>query len=249
MKRELRRMPSPRIPAREEGSTTRDADARLLAGSFGQWLRAARAAQRSPTTTNVACGACNACCRSSYFIHIGPHERRTLARIPKSLLFKAPGMPRGHVLMGYDEHGRCPMLVDDRCSIYEDRPQTCRDYDCRLFTATHMLAGGDDKRDINHRIRRWQFSHDEPGDETAAEALAAAAAFLARHASAFPAGFLPTHPTQLALIALEVYDLFEARTDDETGESAVARTVAAVHARWTALREQRETTDRSEGRR
>jgi Fe-S-cluster containining protein len=70
------------------------------------------------------------------FIHISPEETRTIQRIPRELLFPAPGKPKGHVLMGYTDQGYCPMLVAGECSIYEDRPQTCRDYDCRVFAAT-----------------------------------------------------------------------------------------------------------------
>ena len=70
------------------------------------------------------------------FIHIQPEETQTLQRIPRALLFPAPGLPKGHVLMGYCDKGQCPMLVDNQCSIYEHRPQTCRDYDCRVFAAT-----------------------------------------------------------------------------------------------------------------
>ena len=70
------------------------------------------------------------------FIHIAPAEKQTLRHIPRALLVAAPGRPRGYRLMGYDDQGRCPMLVEGDCSIYGDRPQTCRDYDCRVFAAT-----------------------------------------------------------------------------------------------------------------
>ncbi len=63
------------------------------------------------------------------FVHIKPDETQTLRRIPRALLFPAPGLPKGHRVMGYDDRGYCPMLVDDKCSIYEDRPQACRTYD------------------------------------------------------------------------------------------------------------------------
>ena len=62
----------------------------------------------------MPCGTCTACCTSSQFVHIGPDEVDTLAHIPAELLFPAPRMPKGHVLLGYDERGHCPMLIDER---------------------------------------------------------------------------------------------------------------------------------------
>ena len=53
-------------------------------------------------------------------------------------------MPKGNMLLGYDENGHCPMLIDDKCSIYEHRPITCRSYDCRIFPAAGIVAGDDD---------------------------------------------------------------------------------------------------------
>ena len=110
---------------------------------FSSWLRDIRSAHLNENGIDVPCGECNACCRSSYFIHIKPEEAQTLARISKKFLFPAPGLPRGNVLLGYDEHGHCPMLVDDKCSIYEHRPISCRNYDCRIFLAALITAGGD----------------------------------------------------------------------------------------------------------
>lgn len=66
-----------------------------------------------------------ACCSSSYFVRIWPKEKQALARINKNLLAPAPGEPKGQVLMGYDKKGRCPMLKDNKCSIFEHRPRTC----------------------------------------------------------------------------------------------------------------------------
>ena len=85
----------------------------LPAGGFSTWLRRTRDAQVDDTGADVPCGECIACCRSSYFIHVAPEEIQTLARIPGELLFPAAGLPKGNVVMGYDENGCCPMLRDD----------------------------------------------------------------------------------------------------------------------------------------
>jgi Fe-S-cluster containining protein len=124
-------------------------------------------------TTNVPCDGCTACCSSSQFVEIGPEEQATLARIPSELLFPAPGRPAGFVVLGYDEHGCCPMLVDGGCSIYDDRPRACQVYDCRIFPATGFEP--DDKPLVAERARRWRFDVSSAADTDARDALAAAA--------------------------------------------------------------------------
>ena len=203
-------------------------DANLPAGGFSQWLGQTRDAQRSNEDVDVPCGACNACCKSSYFIHIAPTESETLRRIPKQLLFAAPGLPAGNVLMGYDENGRCPMLVDEKCSIYADRPQTCRTYDCRVFPAAGIDGGGNDKKLLNQRIRRWNFSYASSADRDDHAAVQAAATFLQRHADSLPVGFVPSNAAQFAVLAIIVYDVFvdhhaEPLTDLEIANAVVTK--------------------------
>src|SRR3954471_9741429 len=128
----------------------------LPAGDFSSWLADLRSALRGERDADVPCGDCTACCTSSQFVHIGPEETDTLAHIPAELLFPAPRMPRGHVLMGYDERGHCPMLIDGRCSIYDHRPRTCRTYDCRVFPAAGVeVDAGQDA--IGRRVGQWRF--------------------------------------------------------------------------------------------
>src|ERR671913_1128381 len=121
-----------------------------------------RAALEGTADADVPCGTCTACCTASQFVHIAPDERDTLAHIPKALLFPAPRLPAGHVLMGYDERGHCPMLRDGACTIYAHRPRTCRTYDCRVFPAAG-LAPARVQVEIARRSARWRF--DEPGVE------------------------------------------------------------------------------------
>jgi len=114
-------------PAADPGPADGSPDAGTLpAGRFSDWLVAVGRAIDGEQGSDVACGACTACCTSSQFVHIGPDETDALAHIPTALTFPAPGLPAGHVLLGYDERGHCPMLVDGACSIYEHRPRTCR---------------------------------------------------------------------------------------------------------------------------
>src|SRR5262245_7708357 len=95
------------------------------------------------------------------FIHIKPEETDTICRIPRDLLFPAPGLPKGHVLLGYDDKGQCPMLVDHECSIYDHRPQTCRDYDCRIFSAAGVAIDERTQSEIAERVRAWVFDYED----------------------------------------------------------------------------------------
>jgi len=175
-----------------------DDDGPLPAGDFSAWVVGMQAAIRGEQGSDVPCGTCTACCTSSQFVHIEPDETDTLAHIPKELLFPAPRAPRGHVLMGYDERGHCPMLIDGRCSIYAHRPRTCRTYDCRIFPATGVEVDADDetKIAIGQRSRRWVFSFPTDADRAAYEATRAAAASLRKRDDA------PSSATGLAVLAI-----------------------------------------------
>ncbi len=193
----------------------------LPAGDFGPWLSAITAAIEGSGVSEVPCGTCTACCTSSQFIHIAPDEAEALAHIPRALRFPAPGLPPSHVLMGYDEHGRCPMLIDGSCSIYEHRPRTCRVYDCRVFPATGIDLDEPAKAQIARQSARWKFSFASDHDHSVHTAVGAAAGFLKEHAREFEAAELPTTPTQLAALAIEIHDLF-------FGEPTVAEVKVAL---------------------
>jgi Fe-S-cluster containining protein len=156
------------------------------------------------------------------FIHIGPNETRTLARIPKKILFPAPRMPAGHVVMGYNERGECPMLVENNCSIYADRPQTCRDYDCRVYAATGTLPDEETQPLIAERVRAWEFETPSEGSKRELAAARASAAFIARSEALFPAGSLPRNPAQRAALALRVHRLFLEEAPPRSNSQLVA---------------------------
>jgi Fe-S-cluster containining protein len=215
----------------------------LPAGCFSSWLRRTRLALVKENGADVPCGECNACCKSSYFIHIRPEEIRTLARINRKLLFPAPGLPKGNVLLGYDQNGCCPMLIDGKCSIYEHRPLTCRIYDCRIFTAVGIAAGEDDKTLITQHIRRWKFSYPTERDRDQHSAVQAAAKFLRERAECFPSGQVPGNSSQLAILALKVYGVF-LKDNNEPGKTGrvasdieVANAIMEVNEKFEARRE------------
>jgi hypothetical protein len=194
----------------------------LPAGNFSSWLSDLQVAVGGERSSDVPCGGCTACCTSSQFVHVGPDEVDALAHIPGELLFPAPGMPRGHVLVGYAARGHCPMLVDGRCSIYEYRPRTCRTYDCRVFPAAGVEPDEDGKAEIAHRARRWRFSHPTARDQVEHEAVRAAAAFLQDAGRDLLPGLAPASATQLAVLAIEVHDAFLADDGDGTAPQVVA---------------------------
>lgn len=184
------------------------------AGDFHGWVTRLQAVVTQGLTSDVPCGSCTACCRSAQFIHIEPDETDALAAIPRELLFPAPGRPAGHVLLGYDQDGRCPMLVDDACTIYDHRPRTCRMYDCRVFPATGLSPAADGKPDIAATAAEWTFTIDDAGTRDRA-ALQSAVRFLTANAEAI-GGFASA--THLAVAAIRVYDLFEPAAGGRSGE-------------------------------
>ena len=191
-----------------------DAVDHLSAGDFSNWLLAMQGALVGDNDAEVPCGSCTACCTSSQFIHIGPTEHDALAHIPPALLFPAPRMPRGHVLMGYDEHGHCPLLIDNLCSIYDHRPRTCRTYDCRVFPASGVELDEHEKGAIAARVRRWKFDH-SPAGRQQHDAVEAAAGFLEVHAASLGEEVAPRTATHLAVAAVQVHALFVGGVEPE----------------------------------
>jgi Fe-S-cluster containining protein len=196
-------------------------DGPLAAGDFASWVGEMQGAIGGEHESRVPCAGCTACCTSSQFVHIEPDETDTLAHIPAELLFPAPHRPRGHVLLGYDERGHCPMLVDNACSIYERRPRTCRVYDCRIFPAAGVeLEPDGDQALIAQRARRWVFGFPTPDDHIRSEAVRAAATFLRDNPELFADAVGAPNATARAVLAAELHHLF-LRSDEATGAMTI----------------------------
>ena len=186
-----------------------DDDHTRAAGDFSVWLSGMQAAIRGERGSDVPCDGCTACCTSSHFVQIEPDETATLARIPSELLFPAPRLPRGHVVLGYDERGHCPMLVENRCSIYEDRPRACRTYDCRIFAAAGVpVDDADNKAAVAERVAQWRFTYPTSDDATRQRAVRAAAEYLERHGEPGPERAIPESTTRIAVRAIELHEDF-----------------------------------------
>jgi Fe-S-cluster containining protein len=80
------------------------------------------------------CHLCTAnCCKQNgheYAVLLEGEERRKFAAFAADVLNRFPGGSRYERVIPY-RHARCPFLADnDRCSIYDDRPQNCRGFQC-----------------------------------------------------------------------------------------------------------------------
>ena len=203
----------------------------LDAGRFSAWLDTIQRVIRKGDTSEVPCESCTACCTSSQFIHIAPDEVGALGEISREVLFPAPQLPDGHVVMGYDENGHCPMLIDGACSIYAHRPRTCRTYDCRVFAASGLELDDSTKSAINDQVRRWEFRLADSIDRAELEAVRSAASLLGDLEPTF-------NTTERTLAAIEIHDQFLAMGPDGEGCAAVRPNPESVR---VELRRRRET--------
>lgn len=196
----------------------RQSSTHVAAGSFGAWLEQTRAALRGDGGVEVPCGECVGCCVSSYPIPLRADDSRAIAEVPLQFFAR---MPNGQAVMIAREDGTCPMFNAGGCSIYRDRPQTCRDYDCRVFAAAGIDAGGDEREVINRRVRAWRFSYSSDAERLAHEAVRAAAAFIRDRAHRFDAR-LPRTPTGIAVLAIKTYTVFVGRDMDKEEDAEIA---------------------------
>lgn len=196
----------------------------IPAGPFSDWLRSMRAALAGSTGMDVACGNCRGCCTSSYFIKVRAHEKAALEQIGADNLRPAPGDGDGNMLMGYDARGHCLMFANGVCSIYSHRPETCRTYDCRVFTAAGMNAGPD-KSEINDRIASWRFKYPSARDLDEHRAVTAAANYIRQHVIRFPGGRVPSRPSEVAVLAVKTYEVF---LDPPPSDAEIAAAIIAT---------------------
>ena len=115
-----------------EGNTKRD-----TVGAFA-WLTQFVESLRSGDVVSVPCGECNACCSA----------------------FDAVRTSDGGMLLSGPD-GSCSELRCGKCSIYSDRPPTCRYYDCR----THLFSGVDPVNPtISDALKGWRVPTYTPED-------------------------------------------------------------------------------------
>jgi uncharacterized protein len=204
---------------------------RRPAGSFGAWLAAMSSVLKGERDADVPCDGCVGCCVSFYAIALRPEDAVALAAVPaRHLRLPVDGRL---ALMGFREDGTCPMLEAGRCSIYADRPRTCRDYDCRIYAATGLLPDGR-RPVIAERVREWRFEFSSKEEDEQFAALRRAARFILDHADRFPPASKANSAAAAAVLAVKSWPLFAHEEGDGSAEPSpeqqVERVLAAARA-------------------
>jgi hypothetical protein len=203
------------------------------AGLFSAWLATMRAVLKGEQSADVPCDGCVGCCVSAYAIPLRPADKVALATVPARHL-RLP-IDGGLAQMTHREDGSCPMLEARRCAIYGDRPQTCRDYDCRIYAATGLLPDGE-RPVIRERVLEWSFEFDGDAEVAQADALRRAAQFIHQNAALFPPAVRADAAAVAAVLAVKTWPLFtdaavvrqEDGSIDSTAEVQVARVLEAA---------------------
>lgn len=88
------------------------------------------------TDVPVPCGSCNACCQViGWEVDLHPERGEDVSQYQHHEEIQATtGLPA--LFLDKKPNGECVYLVKGKCSIYERRPQTCRQFDCRDFYHT-----------------------------------------------------------------------------------------------------------------
>lgn len=209
-------------------------EAIVAAGPFSDWLRKMRRSLKGDEGMDVPCGDCVGCCVSGYSLQLRPEDHKAAARIPATFVVSAAGFAKGNLTVRALENGLCPMLDDGKCSIYSVRPQTCLDYDCRIFAAAGIDAGGEDKAVINQRVRQWRFSYPERTDELAHAAVRAAATFIRDRRETFTVR-VPAGPMGIAVFAIKAYEVFMESGIGARSDVEVARAIVDAVRRFDSL--------------
>jgi Fe-S-cluster containining protein len=199
----------------------------LPTGDFSAWLGATCATLWHDVPAEVPCGSCNACCRTHHQLHLRPGEKAARKRLPREYLSVARGLPPGFLVLGYDERGACPVLLDGRCSIYEDRPLVCRTYDCRIYAATGVAP---DRDEIARQVRRWRFSYETAQDRELRAEVLAAVRFIREHPGCLRSRAAYEQPIRVATLGVAAHEAFR------EGARAAARSPARTeHLRFFAI--------------
>lgn len=204
------------------------------AGPFGAWLAQALRVLRGEAEADVPCGSCTGCCTSAYYVRIRPRDRAAVAGISPAYFVRSEGMPRDEALMGWRHDGTCPALETGRCTIYAQRPMTCRDYDCRVFVPAGLEAGDERKAVINARVRAWRFTFEADAERDAFDAIRRAATFIRDKRESFPneGRGVPTAATGVAVLALKSHEVFLRSGIDTLGDEEISTAMIEASRRF-----------------
>ncbi|MEE8392860.1 MAG: YkgJ family cysteine cluster protein, partial [Rhodospirillales bacterium] len=98
--------------------------------------------------------------------HFGVNPGRFLAEYTVPAMWGATNLPVAKLKMGGAEgKGPCPFMVESGCSVYGDRPLTCRYYPLGL--ATVKMKGDADKHDFHFLVKESHCKgHQADGEQT-----------------------------------------------------------------------------------
>ena len=81
----------------------------------------------------VNCGTCTECCKGPRKLSISADDAR---RMKHYRVFTQDGMK---YYLARKENEDCVYLGETGCTIYEQRPDACRKYDCRDYVESGLL--------------------------------------------------------------------------------------------------------------
>lgn len=84
--------------------------------------------------SDVPCGSCFDCC-SKLTPHLTDEEFKS-GKYAYTFM-QSPISDEPVITIPKAVHGGCMYLVDNKCSIYDDRPISCRQFDCRTVETSH----------------------------------------------------------------------------------------------------------------
>jgi len=147
------------------------------ASPFSARLEMTKIDIKSDIGVSVHCGSCSACCTSGFYIAVSKNKVKTLDRIAEDLLKTIPRIPELFYI-GFNKKGHCHLLIENHCSIYDFRPDSCRTFECRIYSATGIKLDKDEISPINLPIKEWKFSYPTRNDVLQQERLVKAVSIL-----------------------------------------------------------------------
>ncbi len=100
--------------------------------------------------------------------HLGLRPKKFLAQYTVPAIWDAAGLPVAKLKMTEDGTGPCPFVADEGCTVYTDRPATCRYYP--LGFGTFKTKDADDITDFHFLVKEPHCQgHQEAKSQTVAE--------------------------------------------------------------------------------
>ena len=78
---------------------------------------------------NVPCDGCTLCCRGDAIRMLPGDDLSKFQTIPHDHF-------KGHLMLAHKANGECVYLYGQGCTIQTDKPQMCREMDCRQLART-----------------------------------------------------------------------------------------------------------------